>query len=1489
MKRHSEKGMALVITLMMLAITTFMAVVFLSLSRRERGNIKTVEEQMTARMMAEIANSRAQADLTAGMINAVERDFAQYSLLNGDTNAQKHLAIANRRVQRALLTYDLRTSRNFYNPNGFRMSEGKNPWNVNYFGNDGKALQPGTDEWYQNIANLQYDPRPPVIVRDGTTNDFRYYIDLNRNGVFDPSDERDVTGPNNERYNPSTLRVATAGPFLRGRFIGDPEWIGVLERPDLPHSETNRFIGRYAYIMLPTGKSLDINFIHNLAIYETGTTNLTYDTTRLRYSRNQGVGSYELNLAGFLMDLHTNVWRTDQNYYLYTSTNTASGQAFRDAASLLRYRLNESRANLMTPQEVFGGAQSRWANDLVDMAADGPLIPYNKWYSSRPVTDFGFASLDNDLPARYWHGVEKVDKTAEFPDVQRYFRLNRNTFSDMFAFYGRFTNAMSSVRTNTYDRYAYYRLLAQMGADSKPALEGKIHLNFTNEPGYISTNLVSWVSVTNNNAMPTTFPRQNTAVLVRRNDGGEEYQMRPNNLTNFFLMAADAMLRASLVTNVYIERYVNNRPLWRTNYTVGCAYFDRPELNTVPNDRQRVRRVVATPVRPDISVTNIQIYHYPTAPNTWRPNDQTYTNSEYSAAVHRVLQLAANIYDNMTNNAGSAGNAVRGGRNLNDPFFPTVFRPIYNITQTNITIIGWQPEENANYARLHATNAVTFRSPKEYFTNRAGVAITNVSFYGQPWVIGVKKGWPTFNEFSIETFAQVTRKLEVRKTVPGERINLTNYTDLANRTRQIYMIGFSNTFGLEAWNSYATALKRDIRIDAEITADFGVERVLQRDPNNTNIVLLSVPLNGPGNVPFPKRTFVGGFTIPGASGWPGRQGDMHVTNAMAKPATPGIADGPSDFRVPIYTNAAVLADCEFVNLPPPYGGFVRNPSPVVWQTLTNTPDLRINVTNRMRFVAIDMAENRVIDYVTFDNLVSSIDLDKALRGEQNAGNLLAGAQGAVNPSMFWNTFLESKTGEGPGLTQGVMRQIEMSMGLLIRNPAQWKDYSAFATTASEILDFQDYINGVNTNETIRTNISRQVPFSPSRNFYLPTMYQANDPLVHYTTADLKPPKPETRPTPFTPSVPPQNKQLGKRNYDRQRIRSDGRHGVAFQDPRVYESDDWQFPIAKLDTPGFLYGITNFHYRYPNVGALGQIHRGTPWQTVYLKAAMAQNVDPATVATNVPTWVEWAGSFGTHPTNDWKLVGLFTTAMSENAARGLLSVNQSNEAAWSAVLSGVPVITNSHPNNRYRLNPKLPPQFGVPDRFEDPLVQPASDQLRSIVRNINQYRRLRPLGVFSYLGEILGTPMLTIGNSLNDGSLQGSPFLNLADAQIKDANGVSDYHALTDEAIEAIPQRILSLLKEDEPRVTIYCFGQTLKPAARSFVTSADYYNLCVNYQVTGEYVTKAIVRVEGDMDPRDVVIENDSNITDDQRRAWKLQRRPLKTVVESFEVLAPFE
>ena len=85
----------------------------------------------------------------------------------------------------------------------------------------GNPLTPA--EFLENLTNLYYSPRAPVfIVTNSVTGatDFRFYLDLNRNGKFDTNGfvaEVDNTGK------------ATGNNFFE---VGDPEWIGVLERPD---------------------------------------------------------------------------------------------------------------------------------------------------------------------------------------------------------------------------------------------------------------------------------------------------------------------------------------------------------------------------------------------------------------------------------------------------------------------------------------------------------------------------------------------------------------------------------------------------------------------------------------------------------------------------------------------------------------------------------------------------------------------------------------------------------------------------------------------------------------------------------------------------------------------------------------------------------------------------------------------------------------------------------------------------------------------------------------------------------------------------------------------------------------------------------------------------------------------------------------------------------------------------------------------------------
>src|SRR5881394_2951318 len=89
-RSRTQRGVALVITLIMLSVITFMAVAFLVLSQRERNAVTTTTDQTVARFSADTALERAKVELIAPML--------------GLTNDQ---------------VYDLIVSTNFLNPHGY--------------------------------------------------------------------------------------------------------------------------------------------------------------------------------------------------------------------------------------------------------------------------------------------------------------------------------------------------------------------------------------------------------------------------------------------------------------------------------------------------------------------------------------------------------------------------------------------------------------------------------------------------------------------------------------------------------------------------------------------------------------------------------------------------------------------------------------------------------------------------------------------------------------------------------------------------------------------------------------------------------------------------------------------------------------------------------------------------------------------------------------------------------------------------------------------------------------------------------------------------------------------------------------------------------------------------------------------------------------------------------------------------------------------------
>lgn len=1180
MNRPSQRGVALVITLIMLSVVTMMAVFFLSISRRERSSVAVTADFTDARLMADMASARAQAEILSRMM--------------ARSNA---------------LDYGFTVSTNYINPYGFAAGESAYT-NVAYQYPNGRPLD--ANDARRMLANLLYDPRAPVFVNVGASNEFRFYLDLNRNGRYDTNGWQAVLLTNG-------LPLVDGNQVVSNFFWGDPEWIAIPETPGLPHSSSNRFIGRICYVVVPEGKTLDLNFMHNQAKH-------LADANLAGYYRNQGVGAWELNLAAFLRALNTNYWPENQYSYSTNPTVASSGFAFLDALRLMNWRYSNSYGNLQNANQTLGVDGGNLLREgLVDSYADGPL----------QLSTTNFLATDPRLkesPGRPWPGSDTIRSLF---DVQELYQTNRS--------WAAFTNRLTQPGNSrgTYDRHTFYRLMEQMGVDSIPVSESQLNLNFNNYNP--TTPYVGWTAL------------------------------------GFFTNAADRMLKAQF----------------------------------------------------GVPLNHIQVH----------------SNTLYNSSLHRVLQLAANIYDYTTN----VGDAY--------PYFPSVFRPVFtNEHVTNVFISGYTEVTNLTFL---SDPWLDLSNPSD----RARVGRGSVNVYGIPLVVGAKKGLPNFNEFSLQTAVQVTRKLQLVKR---------NLNDTAPATNQMFVLSISNYFGAEAWNSYTQAFPRPVEM--RVTNFCSV--TLRLGTNQANRLLFTNFISS-------------AVTNLAANTWRG-----------------------SEFRVPLTNLVLLLTNSAYYFNPPRF-------VPVTESTPYDTtpgfpiPDWRLSITNRLVYMLIDKQANRLLDFVNLTNIGSELTVQDGLLDRQN----VLGEQGLTGGS-FW---LTNRAG---GIPAGVSNQMRVSLMTNVITTADWQNYGVgIGKTPADAIDELRLFLGLrplsNTNMTVPQSLVHQVPFTPTRKFYQTLKWQANDPLVHYLTSDLADPiltdtnnlqavKPATRAS--------TNSNLGVLN---ERYRPWGGNpnkddpndkyarNVGVKDPLIYRSDDWDFPTNKVVG------------KFPNVGWLGRVHRGTPWQTVYLKAAMEP---PA-------RWVQWAGELGTHPTNDWPLLELFTTAVHPNASRGALSVNQTNAAAWAAVLGGVVTVSNSLPNGG--LSRTTIPEY-VPE-----VIDPGSTQLLAMVEGINRTRANLTNGVFRNMGSVLATPELTVR----------SPYLN--------TNGLQASYAISDAAYERIPQQILSLLKPDQPRLVIYAFGQSLKPADRSVVlTPGPFRGMCTNYQITGEFATKTQLRIEGAPKQPRVVIES---------------------------------
>jgi hypothetical protein len=1304
----SRRGVALIITVILLSVLTLMILAFLTLSRRERGAVTTTTDTASARLAADAALANAEGQILANVLATT-------------------------------------------NPYNFGLIV-----STNYL--------PHTNGIYpDDLTNLFINPRAPVFIQTNSSGalDFRFYLDLNRNGVDDPNGYLPETN--------SSGQSTGATNFV----VGDPEWIGVLQRPDQPYGPNNPFVARFAFIALPIGgNALDLNAIHNQ------TRNLPLISANDGFLRNEGVGSWEINLAAFLADLNTNEWGQSvgswpnppvgsANFYQYNEpgNNFNKGYAFEDAFSILSYRYAYNYTNLAEVDNLFGGAfgpgDVAFKNDNIDGYSDGPL-----------QTGFQLPGdiIGNDDPTLPWAGADNTNHFFSLPSDL--FDTNKTSIV--------FTNRLWSAGTSnaTYDRYTFYRLLSQLGTDSAPE-SGKMNLNYRNVTNGVvvpnlETNFYSWTAI------------------------------------EFFTNAADRMLRD------YSQEWLVSNP---SNYV---ATFN---------------------ITNNFGITNIPVL--------------VSNRFVYTPAVQRVLQLAANIYDATTNNTAALGNN-----------YPSVFRPIFEHDNLgNVFITGYtnlsstfgpntvtgtgDPQMALPYDVANVTNLSPNFTP---ITDASG-SIVNV--YGVPWIIGAKKGFPNFNEFSMESIVGVTRRLQLTRTT-------NNGATVITGTNQMYTMCISNWLGVECWNSYTNNYVPVPLSGLSIVVWDNLSMVLTNDDGMAQ-VFLNPPTD---NLPLDNSTNI--ITPPY---WPGSplpwSGDGHPNaNSFVIPLlanvvmqlNPGYNANWWVYRSSYATSATMPAGfTQPCFVPDSY--FPANSSPPSLQEFENTvpgfafPHFGLLTTNRLQVFMLD--GNHVIDYVQFTGPNSARDLNAEISFADYSDN-----------NGVWNTNLStsSSTFDVP---YGIVNQIRVSkVGQPQSEDGLWRSDPEAIPLGGSRPDQQAYFNAfflapgkksASTSGGSEQNLalSVQAPYAPTRYVVQYITWQANDPLVHYIASDLNYTLPsgssalqpgETNtfyPPETVPILTDTNANLGQLNTH---YKPWGRamqvpgvdasaYNPAIKDPLVWQSQDWDFPTNK----------------FPTVGWLGRVHRGTPWQTVYLKAANIL----AEPNVGLMTWVDWSGDFissgfdatNSAPVQDRLLFDLFTTAFNDNATRGQLSVNVGAKngpslAAWSALFSGVIALSNNAVSAIILSFDPLTEggvqRNGSLTNFTTVVINPAgpagaSSALGQIVTNINQTREaftnVYGVPAFEHIGDILAAPALTVS----------SPFLNWNDA-VQQQNGISD------EMYEWLPQQVMSLLRvggspQTPMRYVIYSYGQALKPAPNSIYTGGgSLFGMVTNYQIVSEAATRAVVR-----------------------------------------------
>jgi hypothetical protein len=639
--------------------------------------------------------------------------------------------------------------------------------------------------------------------------------------------------------------------------------------------------------------------------------------------------------------------------------------------------------------------------------------------------------------------------------------------------------------------------------------------------------------------------------------------------------------------------------------------------------------------------------------------------NQYDGAVHRVLQVTANVFDATSTNA-----------------FPSVFRPRFATNGGAVFLAGF----------THDNRASTL--PEWLASNP----------YRVPLVIAARKGFPAFNEFVLRTDVTTQRKLQL--TRPSNALGTP-----PNGTNQMYTLTLSNFFGVETWNPH----------DVEQGAPPYPRPLLIQVTNCARISLT----NSLGLQTNDVQSAAASMIIP-ANAW---QGGLLGTNA---------------FRLPLATNMVSFRNAPYRFTDNAFGGstnaFEIHPGFPI-------PESVIVVSNALTYLAQD--GDNIVDCTLLDG-VAVVDLHQHLW----AFNPYAYTSG-MTPALLGLWLTNRYAPDVP--TDGERLQLSICQGGPPTTTTEWREFGLVgAITENDrraaIDTFRNFcglapLYGISfpTNDTL----AMVTPFNPAAKMSWNMTWAKNDLLVRllvdkdgFTNYQY------LRPLQSASNIPPATLGYLNHNYAPWNGSPNSASYLEFsnralRDAGVYSADQWNFPTNKT----------------PAAHWLGRVHRGTPWQTIYLQADAA----------SMNEWLVQGQDPRTHPTNDWRLVTLLASWMNTNDVRTLRSVNSTNLDAWAATLDGLIVLSNNLPFA----------VIGEPLQFEPIVLSSNSPQASTVAEGIQRTRRAQRGQYFADASAFLTVPELS----------SAAPWLNLSSSE-------QLMFGLNDETYEALPAQLLSLIRAD---------------------------------------------------------------------------------------------